>query len=505
MQGRKPDWTAGNIDIPRFHCPRCRDHWYGIAEFPCDEELARLIREGLWFTGKEGAARSVREAKEMGSRGRQLGEGRDFTGNAGSGLPRIKHRGGMVGGRGEEERTVSALKEDGESDKKKKSCRRITFKLDDDSSNQSGGGTLDNTDRAGRSGGMTGTVSDTDSRSDSLLGNHKVDSGGGHGNTRPFGLHGNESDRPTGDPSVTDGLGSSGGRERKGDGGGGEGSETGLISGDSETKLAAARRRGKGRGRGRDGGSEGGGLLGSRGETTEDKTRKERGKKGLLQSAKSEAEDGVGSDVNVLESSGKSSLGDNNTGPSTQGILEGKHVHSIYIAVCHTVSSFLYINPQSTYLSVLSIPSGQDAGGASGQGRQDTPPDRTALSGRGSRTSLHSSSQGGRGVDHGKGVRKAAGHMRAASPSQSDWGDPYHARPYLSSTAASSRAGSTSNLHRDREEEEEEGGALPHIVSVPPISSKKPLLDLSDLLGGIQFTRAWTFSYHSHDPQTTRK
>ena len=97
--------------------------------------------------------------------------------------------------------------------------------------------------------------------------------------------------------------------------------------------------------------------------------------------------------------------------------------------------------------------------------------------------------------DHGKNVRKAVSYMRAVSPSQSDWGDPMHARSYISSTATSSRAGSTSNLLRDEEEEVEEELTLPPIV--PPITNKKPAIDLSDLIGGIQLTRAWTFSYHN--------
>ena len=136
--------------------------------------------------------------------------------------------------------------------------------------------------------------------------------------------------------------------------------------------------------------------------------------------------------------------------------------------------------------------------------------DKTTSSGRGSRVSLDSSSGAGGWASRVKGAHKAGGPVRPTSPSQSDWGDPYHARPYISSTATSSRAGSTSNLLRDQEEEEEEeeeerGGALPPIVNVPAISGKKPLFNLSDLFDGIQFTRAWTFSYHNAGSLTARK
>ena len=93
--------------------------------------------------------------------------------------------------------------------------------------------------------------------------------------------------------------------------------------------------------------------------------------------------------------------------------------------------------------------------------------------------------------DHGKHVRKAVSYMRAVSPTQSDWGDPMHARSYISSTVTSSRTGSTTNLLRDKEEEL----TLPPIV--PHIRKKDPMFDLSSMMAGIQFTRAWTFSYHN--------
>lgn len=269
--------------------------------------------------------RSVREAKEMGSRGRHLGEKHDVTGGTSSGLPRIKHRGGVVGGQGGEERAVLVPKEDSESERKK-SRRRITFKLDDNDSSETD---RDGRDKGGRSGARTwtgNTVNDTGNGSNGLLGNHEVDVAGGHGSKRPLGLHGDETGHLTGDSSVSGGLGSSGGRRRKGDGEEGEGGDPGLIGGGSESKLGAARR-GRG-GRGRDGGDEGSGLLGSGGETAEDKARRERGKKGLLRNTKDAEGDSGSGERKALESSSKSGLGmdrDTKTGSGTQGILgEGK-------------------------------------------------------------------------------------------------------------------------------------------------------------------------------------
>ena len=117
---------------------------------------------------------------------------------------------------------------------------------------------------------------------------------------------------------------------------------------------------------------------------------------------------------------------------------------------------------------------------------------RTGSKGSGSRRgSLGMSS------DHGKNVRKGVGYMRAVSPTSSEWGDPHHGRSFISSTATS-RTGSTSNLLRDLDkskDEEPTSRSLPALV--PQIKKKQPWMDFSDLMGGFQFTRAWTFSYHN--------
>ena len=115
----------------------------------------------------------------------------------------------------------------------------------------------------------------------------------------------------------------------------------------------------------------------------------------------------------------------------------------------------------------------------------------------GSRGSGSRRSSLGMSSDHGKNVRKGVGYMRAVSPTSSEWGDPHHGRSFISSTATS-RTGSTSNLLKDldkSEEEEPKSRSLPAIV--PQIKRKQPLMDFSDLMGGFQFTRAWTFSYHN--------
>ena len=68
IQGQKRDWNAGGVGT-KFHCPRCRDHWYGITPFPCDEELARLIRENggqdPWELGREKSEKNKKNKRRI--------------------------------------------------------------------------------------------------------------------------------------------------------------------------------------------------------------------------------------------------------------------------------------------------------------------------------------------------------------------------------------------------------------------------------------------------------
>ena len=152
--------------------------------------------------------------------------------------------------------------------------------------------------------------------------------------------------------------------------------------------------------------------------------------------------------------------------------------------------------------------SGTDGAGGTGMGHGKETDGRNRTAGSGLDSSSRVSQAGSRGSgsrrgslgmssDHGKNVRKGVGYMRAVSPTSSEWGDPHHGRSFISSTATS-RTGSTSNLLRDldeRRDDEPKTRSLPAIV--PQIKRKQPLMDFSDLMGGFQFTRAWTFSYHN--------
>ena len=127
-QGHKKDWIAGEVGIPKFHCPRCRDHWYGLTPFPCDEELARLIRDGLWHTGMGDSGKcnmKIKSGEWTGGKG----------GTAEGGSP------GGADGDSSGRKPKRILKDDGENgslelgrgNEGKKNKRKITFKLDDES------------------------------------------------------------------------------------------------------------------------------------------------------------------------------------------------------------------------------------------------------------------------------------------------------------------------------------------------------------------------------------
>eukprot|EP00800_Vazella_pourtalesii_P009180 TRINITY_DN2322_c0_g1_i4.p2 TRINITY_DN2322_c0_g1~~TRINITY_DN2322_c0_g1_i4.p2 ORF type:complete len:160 (+),score=41.46 TRINITY_DN2322_c0_g1_i4:67-546(+) len=43
-QTTQNDWTRGEVRIPDFHCARCRDHFYGLTDELCEEEIERIRR-----------------------------------------------------------------------------------------------------------------------------------------------------------------------------------------------------------------------------------------------------------------------------------------------------------------------------------------------------------------------------------------------------------------------------------------------------------------------------
>ena len=243
-QGRKPDWVAGEIGIPKFHCPRCRDHWYGITPFPCDEELARLIREGLWYTGKGDPSDSTRTSR--GGKFRRPVSGRKEFGSTSSdslNLSDAKKRGRRGrGGDGSQDDPFSLAAEDG-NETKRKSKKRITFKLDnsdeDDAYNGGSVGDLDGlgSGRRGRGKWLDGDNDDGSGREGYGTGGKDASSRleGGNGLIVPTGASSKLKKR-RGRKGGADGLDSEG----SGDlisGGGGGGTGRGDGSGSSSRLL----------------------------------------------------------------------------------------------------------------------------------------------------------------------------------------------------------------------------------------------------------------------------
>lgn len=453
VQGRRPDWIAGEVGIPEFHCPRCRDHWYGISDLPCDEELARMKREGLWLQGKEGNKRlnSYGGGKTL----RPVSSHREYNTLSSESsrmkLPKICQK-------KEDECESDKLRGiggDGDLSKKKKK-KRISFQLNEDSQLGSGGPNGANLDVDDLLGGR-GRKSEND---DSLK-------SGGHG----------------GD-GVLDGykLGKGGSSDQMGAGDGlvgQNGSGGGQHSSGGNSEDGDKNRFGR---KGQDGSKDGIGLSSSQDFSLQNGRPSKSKGDGVLKAGQNDADDGSSkyNSRGNLGYDGRNGLGRSDFEQS------GKSSHDSASAgkrSGHGIGGSGMENGKST-----------DGKNKSGDGGLDSASQvsRTGSKGSGSRRgSLGMSS------DHGKNVRKGVGYMRAVSPTSSEWGDPHHGRSFISSTATS-RTGSTSNLLRDLDkskDEEPTSRSLPAIV--PQIKKKQPWMDFSDLMGGFQFTRAWTFSYHN--------
>ena len=358
-----------------------------------------------------------------------------------------------------------------ELNKKKK--KRISFKLGDDSqpgSSEPSGVSLDGDDPLGGKGRRSRDKSGSGSGLGDGLGDSTGEGGGRYNRRRGVGDGMGAGDGEEGVNSNRGGLGEDGGDRLR--------NRQGLTTGDD----------------GRIGSDRSGRQL--NGEDSDDAFRR-KGLKGL-QSSK---DDGKGSGRNDGSDSqsgaqnsrlmaGLGSLGAGNDGIGTGGISLGQS---------GTTSNG---GDASGIKSGLGTQGGRGDGTGIGHGKlAEGGKNRNASGDLISSSQVSSKSGSRRGSlamsDHGKSVRKGVGYMRAVSPTSSEWGDPHHGRSFISSTATS-RTGSTSNLLRDLEREKDDeptSKSLPAIV--PQIKKKQPLMDFSDLMGGFQLTRAWTFSYHN--------
>ena len=471
LQGRRPDWIAGEVEIPTFHCPRCRDHWYGLTDEPCDEELARLRREGLWPLGKDGGDKRL-NMHGGGKTLRPVSSRREYnalsSGSSAVKLPKLRRK------KDGEDGDKSSRGAGSQTELNKKKKKRISFKLGDDSqagSSEPSGVSLDGDDPLGGRGRRS---------------KDKSESGGGLG----------------------DGLGDSTGKGEGGRFNRRRGVGDGMGAGDGEEGVSSSRG-----GLGEDGGDrlrnrqglmmgDDGGIGSDRsgrqlnGEDSDDAFRR-KGLKGLQDNGKgsgrNDGSDGKFGAQNSRLTAGLGSLGAGDDGIGAGGIGRSSLGQSGTTSNGGIKSGLgtLGGSGDGTGIGHGKLAEGGKNRNASGDLTSSSQVSRAGSSKSGSRRGSLAMS------DHGKSVRKSVGYMRAVSPTSSEWGDPHHGRSFISSTATS-RTGSTSNLLRDLEREKDDeptSKSLPAIV--PQIKKKQPLMDFSDLMGGFQLTRAWTFSYHN--------
>lgn len=470
MQSGKNDWVAGDVAIPRFHCPRCRDHWYGLSSFPCDDELARLIREGKWYTGKEG--NPIQQDSIAKTRNQKTDTSSSVTGasNSSSRLPSIRKRVGTGINRGNSDRNMDFINPHA---KDKKKSRRISFKLDGQSDND-----LTNS-------GSSGLLHDEHSK----LRNGK---NGGSGN-------GGKYDKSSTDESAN----RAGARQIES-----SSSASDVNSGSSTTLL-----RGSGDSKGNkdqlDGLDKKGGRKGD-GSTDSSNVISTTGKKDLS-STNSKGGQGNGGKIDSSDSAGR--------GPGT---ASGKDQYGRGLSGTHSSDMNSQnggkkngdmgddrqdglgsrfgnkggnVDSNGSKGDVMVDKDGKGKGGGKRNHTNDQNSSRfssrtNSLNGGSQRWSEYGEGDDGKGK--GRDLVAGKGYMRASSPSQSDWGDPTHAKAWLSNTASSSRVSLSNQSRKDKEDNMDvEEIFLPPIKNPPnnPFSSY-------DLMDGFKLTRAFSFSYH---------
>ena len=439
------------MGIPKFHCPRCRDHWYGVTPFPCDEELTRLIREGLWYTGKgDGGKINTRTTS---------GENSGVCGDGGSSSP-LNRGGNSSPHKAQRHKNLKA--KNGENDplemgtngSKKNKKKRITFKLDIDEQDETGSGLLDEKYDRGLNAALSSAANDLERESYDSDRPRTSDDNTNSSNANA----GSSSNLPNGFASssaarVKDGLSSE--------------NSVVLVGSGSNTSLTRRQRR-KGKGK-----SSGGSSTDISKSASEEESRSRGSKqgRGANRGSVTQLSDEAGMGLaNALAGNR-----DHRKPMSDDG--QARNVNGV-----HDTN----INGGTSHSAISSI---DDS--ATCTASDEKQPGHESLQ-HASQSSITSnqSKKLETGPGYGRKVRKPGGYMRAGSPTGSEWGDPAHARPYASSTTASSRTGSTSNLHKDK-------STLPPII--PPIkASRKPTLDFSEC--GFEITPPWRFSYFSPSP-----
>ena len=450
--------------VPEFHCPRCRDHWYGLSAFPCDEELARLIREGLWHTGREGTKVLNKRMDSARERDRHGGQG---STTSLEGRPHDRLRSARKGGFEikKSDHHIDFIDPNSAANKRKK---RISFIIDgkeQDGSSTSLIGLGDDSNEGQRRYKDGGASSGRGKHAGDLI-LEDIDEGGNltmggarksmdssssasdvnSGSSTAL-LHGRGKNKGRGEEDGTSkALNRKGGSKTEGD------TSSGLLGEEGGAGIKG-RRRGKG-----DGEDDNGDNLGNRG-------RNHGNSRGAGINGNKESLLHADDSTSRLDGQNKSNSNEGNEGDNEGNKGDNK---------------------------------GEDVGTArddDGKWRNRRRTGSQTSSKFGSRTSLDGRKGGQRGGDGSHGdnddIIRGKGHMRAAASSQSEWEDPTHALRWASNTATSSRVSlATSGGNHD-------DNTSDPLVHLPPIHRKmeNPFAS-SSLLGAIELTRAFTFSYH---------
>ena len=478
VQVHHVDWIAGEIAIPEFHCQRCRDHWYGLTSFPCDEEMARLIREGLWATGQGPVDRDLL----FGGRGVLSARDRRHIlkeGGAGGGdklnLPPIVDKtdsgssldGSWSGG--------------GRGDGKK--GRRITFNMQTEEFRYSQDGGVGSNRTEGKSSAQLDKG--TGKRSSEVEGSEVSSHQSGMGSSQSFSSQnvgrpqrgvGSEGSEQTGD-RVPEGLSLR--LEKTGRGLPWQDGPQSDLDGRGQERQRGSNGSGMG-----NTGSHGDGSGQGRTRVSDEDIGRHRTTGGLS--------DGIskyGGGGAHVGGGGRLSRGGLNSG-ERHGKGEG--------ALSNSVNSSLGGSaPKDASMAVVEGSSraagrGQGQSGIESSGRQGSDSSKeSGCEGKGESGGAGVNKSTAASSDAGKNVRvQGAGFIaRASSPTGSEWGDPTHARMFIANTACSSRAGSSLGGHVQDDE-------LGKSRSDPGLLQSRSKLTADDFIWGPSLTRAYTFSYH---------
>ncbi len=471
FQATKNDWISGDIALPKFHCPRCRDHWYGVSAFPCDEELARLIREGKWYTGKEGN-HPQQDSEPSKTRDRRPGTSNASNSSYSNNLPDInKRRKGSGINITRSDRTIDFINPNSRTTTKKN--RRISFKIDNDDSeleNSGSSGLLHDETSKGRrlKGNNDGNRKGLNKESDSLEGTDRT-------GARNIESLSSASDMNSG--SSTTLLKSS---LKKND----------HLSSLQETSIGDMEKNNNGRYSSKKNNKERMVARNKDGSETDLQTGIGKNGKGLSGKNSKNGHEVVNGFSSFVED-GIGNKQSNNIDSSTVGNVDHAALYSNHKDDGISDGGINGVTNGSTTKSKEKT----TASGREGRRNRGRNPDSLGSSRYSSKTSLNGSQRWSEDGDGNKRRERelvaGKGFMRASSPSQSEWGDPTHARAWASNTASSSCV-SLAHLGNDKGNNDVE-----EVIYLPPIKSEtKNAFIASDLMDGFNFTRAFTFSYY---------